>query len=152
VRIGAGRKIAWSPDGTRLAFLSDEKQPQLSVIAAKGGKPKKLTNLTGFLTDPQWSPDGTKIAVLFAENAPGGGGPLEAEPVERGVRGGKMHNERRTCGDGGWGGAKQFAGGKINIYESAWPPEGKTLGVGAAPGPADNNWWIAKLYTMAADS
>ena len=44
---------------------------------------KRLTNLTGFVTDPRWSPDGKTIAILFAENAPGGGGPLEAEPGRR---------------------------------------------------------------------
>jgi WD40 repeat protein len=67
------RNLAWSPDSTRIAFLSDRDkkgQMQLYVAAASGGRPRKLTNLTGYLTDPQWSPDGTRLAVLFAENAP----------------------------------------------------------------------------------
>jgi len=108
VRIASGRKIAWSPDSTRLAFLSDDKQPQLCVVAAKGGKARKLTTLTGYLTDPQWSPDGSKIAILFAENAAGGGGPLEAEPVETGVIGGEIHNQRLTVVDAASGVVKQI--------------------------------------------
>ncbi len=152
VRIGNGRRIAWSPDGSRIAFLSDERQPQLFVVpAAKGGKAKKLTNLTGFLTDPQWSPDGTKIAVLFAENAPGGGGPLEAEPVETGVIGGAIHNQRLTIVEAGSGAVKQVSPADLNIYEYDWSPDGKRFAMVAAPGPADNNWWIAKLYTMPAE-
>ena len=151
-RLGSGRKIAWSPDSTRIAFLSDEKQPQLSVIPAKGGKSKKLTSLTGFLTDPQWSPDGSKIAVLFAENAAGGGGPLEAEPVETGVIGGEIHNQRLTIVDAASGASKQVTPADLNIYEYDWSPDGKTFALSAAPGPADNNWWIAKLYTMPIES
>jgi dipeptidyl aminopeptidase/acylaminoacyl peptidase len=151
-RIGTGRKIAWSPDSTRIAFLSDDKQPQLCVAAAKGGRAKKLTSLTGFLTDPQWSPDGSKIAVLFAENAPGGGGPLEAEPVETGVIGGEIHNQRLTIVDAASGVAKQLSPGDLNIYEYDWSPDGKEFAFSAAPGPADNNWWTAKLYRMPLES
>ena len=36
----------------------------------------------------------------------------------------------------------------MNIYEYDWSPDGKSFVVSAAPGPGDNNWWIAKLYTM----
>ena len=111
VRITAGaggkaahseRNIAWSPDSKQIAFFSDaekKKQMQVYVEAAAGGKARKLTNLKGFMTDPQWSPDGSRIAILFAENAPGGGGPLEAEPVETGVIGGEIHNQRLTIVD-----------------------------------------------------
>jgi Tol biopolymer transport system component len=152
VRIGTGRKIAWSPDSSRIAFLSDDKQPQLCVVAAKGGRAKKLTSLAGFLTDPQWSPDGAKIAVLFAENAPGGGGPLEAEPVETGVIGGESHNQRLTIVDAASGAVKQLSPAELNIYEYDWSPDGQTFALSAAPGPADNNWWTAQLYTMPLGS
>jgi len=152
VRVASGRKIAWSPDSSRLAFLSDDKQPQLCVIAAKGGKAKRLTSLTGFFTDPQWSPDGSKIALLFAENATGGGGPLEAEPVETGVIGGEIHNQRLTIVDAASGAVKQVSPADLNIYEYDWSPDGRTFALSAAPGPADNNWWIAQLYTMPLDS
>jgi dipeptidyl aminopeptidase/acylaminoacyl peptidase len=149
-RIGEGHKIAWSPDSARLAFLGDDKQ--VYVVAAKGGKAKKLTSLTGFTTDPQWSPDGTKIALLFAENAPGGGGPLEAEPVETGVIGGEIHNQRLTIVDANSGATRQISPADLNIYEYDWSPDGKTFAVSAAPGPGDNNWWVAKLYTMPAET
>jgi dipeptidyl aminopeptidase/acylaminoacyl peptidase len=152
VRLGAGHGLAWSPDSSRIAFLSNDAQPQLSVIAVRGGKVKTLTSLKGFLTGPQWSPDGSKIAVLFAENAVGGGGPLEAEPIETGVIGGEIHNQRLTIVDANSGAVKQLSPGDLNIYEYDWSPDGKTFVVSAAPGPADNNWWIAQLYTMPVDS
>jgi dipeptidyl aminopeptidase/acylaminoacyl peptidase len=149
-RAGSGSHLVWSPDSARIAYLGDDRQ--LYVVAAKGGRSKKLTTLTGFLTDPQWSPDGSKIALLFAENAPGGGGPLEAEPVETGVIGGEIHNQRLTIVEVASGNVKQISPADLNIYEYDWSPDGKSFVVSAAPGPGDNNWWIAKLYTMAADS
>jgi len=154
-RIAAGRSVAWSPDGTRLAYLAEDKgkrQAQLFVISTSGKGAKKLTDWTGFLADPQWSPDGRSIGILFAENAAGGGGPLNAEPVETGVIGGEIHNQRLTIVDAASGKSKQLTPPDLNIYEYDWSPDGRTFVAVAAPGPADNNWWIAQLYTFPADS
>src|SRR5579864_3472078 len=163
VRIGADaggkmyhseRNLAWSPDSTKLAFFSDrDKKRQMELyVAAAGGKARKLTSLTGYMTDPRWSPDGKTIAILLAENAPSGGGPLEAEPEETGVIGGETINQRLTRVDANSGAAKQLTPADMNIYEYDWSPDSKTFAASAAPGPGDNNWWIAKLYTAPADS
>src|SRR5882672_6218074 len=57
----------WSPDGTRLAFLS-ERAPkdklQLYVMPADGGEPTKLTALDNGVTSVAWSPDGRRLAFL----------------------------------------------------------------------------------------
>jgi dipeptidyl aminopeptidase/acylaminoacyl peptidase len=159
IRITAGtgksahseHNIAWSPDSTKLAFFSDaekKKQSQLYVAFATGGKARKLTTLKGFMTDPQWSRDGASIAILFAENAPGGGGPLEAEPEETGVIGGEIFNQRLTIVNATTGAVNQLSPKDMNIYEYDWSPDSKTFAVSAAPGPGDNNWWVAQLYTM----
>jgi len=149
------RSVAWSPDSSAIAFLSDREkkgQMQLYIAASNGARPRKLTNLTGYLTDPRFSPDGSRIALLFAENAPSGGGPLEAEPIETGVIGGEIHNQRLTIVDATTGAAKQVSPADMNIYEYDWSPDGGSFALSAAPGPGDNNWWIAQLYTMSADS
>lgn len=94
-RIGAGdgktaydeHGIAWSPDSSRLAFLSDrQKSGQLELyVSGPKGNPHKLTALTGYLADPRWSPDGSQIAILFTENAPRVAGPLEPAARDSGV-------------------------------------------------------------------
>jgi dipeptidyl aminopeptidase/acylaminoacyl peptidase len=65
----------WSPDGSRLAFLSDRRKPksQLFTIPTDGGEPTPLTNLDreGSIEGFRWSPDGTKIAFLFRETPEG---------------------------------------------------------------------------------
>jgi dipeptidyl aminopeptidase/acylaminoacyl peptidase len=149
------RDLAWSRDSTMIAFLSDREkkgQMQLYIVPATGGKLRKLTNLAGYLADPRFSPDSTRIALLFAENAPGGGGPLEAEPVETGVIGGEIHNQRMTIVDATSGATKQVSQADMNVYEYDWSPDGGSFALSAAPGPGDNNWWIAQLYTMSADT
>ncbi len=58
----------WSPDGKRLAFLSDaggeDAKTQVWVMRASGGKPRKLTDLPEGVEDFAWSPDGQRLAII----------------------------------------------------------------------------------------
>jgi dipeptidyl aminopeptidase/acylaminoacyl peptidase len=145
-RLGEGRHIAWSHDGTRLAYV--DKQLYIATIGAGA---RKLTNLAGNVTDPAWAPDDGRIAILFTEHA-SGGGPLEAEPVETGLIGGELHNQRLTVVDVRSGAARPVSPPDVHIYEYDWAPDGKRFALTAAPGPGDNNWWTAQLYTMAVET
>jgi Tol biopolymer transport system component len=52
---------AWSPDGTKLAWLIGGSPPQLRITSIDGAEPIK-TLASGFMgTPPAWSPDGTKL-------------------------------------------------------------------------------------------
>src|SRR5262249_52139071 len=55
---------AWSPDGAKIAFVSDrDGQPELYVMKPDGTEQVRLTNGVGFMAArPAWSPDGVKIA------------------------------------------------------------------------------------------
>jgi dipeptidyl aminopeptidase/acylaminoacyl peptidase len=60
-------KPRWSPDGYRLAFLSDrEAQPkaQVYIMPAAGGEPTRLTNLPNGVMQHVWSPDGSRLALV----------------------------------------------------------------------------------------
>jgi dipeptidyl aminopeptidase/acylaminoacyl peptidase len=147
VRIGEGRHLAWSHDGSRLAYVDKQ-----LYVATLGGAARKLTSLAGYLTDPAWSPDDRQIAILFAEHAASGGGPTEAEPVETGVIGGEPHNQRLTVIDARAGTARQVSPPELHVYEYDWSPDGKRFALTAAPGPGDNNWWTAQLYTLPVEA
>lgn len=58
------RDVAWSPDGKRIAFLSDETgTEELYVMTADGEERKQLTEGSRWIIrNPIWSPDGMKIA------------------------------------------------------------------------------------------
>ena len=82
-----GSNPAWSPDGQRIVFASEEvKDPYsrsgtstLWVVDAGGGAPKKIDD--GDAVQPAWSPSGGRIAYWHAEKGqrdlatiPAGGG------------------------------------------------------------------------------
>ncbi len=53
----------WSPDGRRLAFLSDRaEQPQIFVVPLDGGEARQITDLKHGVGELVWSPDGLRIA------------------------------------------------------------------------------------------
>ncbi len=55
----------FSPDGTRLAFLSDRVgQAQLYVLELSGGEAQKLTALGAGVTEFVWHPDGTQLVLV----------------------------------------------------------------------------------------
>src|SRR2546429_33952 len=55
--------LAWSPDGTRIAWVSTrDKNPEIYVVGADGKNVRRLTNDSGFDYNPQWSPDGKRLA------------------------------------------------------------------------------------------
>ena len=57
---------AWSPDGTKIAFVSERDHPfgEIYTMNSDGSGLTRLTSNELFDTQPSWSPDGTRI--LFA--------------------------------------------------------------------------------------
>ena len=141
---------AWSPDSKTLAFFSnagEKDQPQLWTVNADGSNPQKFTNLKGYAACPRWSNDGKRIAFLYIEGA-GGGGPLMAAPVTTGVIDTAIHNQRIAVLDVASRELRQVSPPNLHIYDYDWSPDDKTFVTTAAPGPGDNNWWIAQIYKI----
>src|SRR3990172_7756513 len=58
----------WSPDGTRLAFLSDrEERTQVYVVPRAAGEPRPVTRHETPVQAFRWSPDGTTIAFTAVD-------------------------------------------------------------------------------------
>lgn len=147
--------IAWSPDSERLAFLSNNgapSQPQLYVTDLKSSMPRKLTSLTGDLSDPAWSPDGKSVAFLFIENAPRSAGPLMPMTEETGVVQNQIYEQRLAVVGVASGSMRQISPADMYVYEFNWSPDSKSFALIAARGAGDSNWYIAQLYTLQVGS
>ena len=141
---------AWSPDSKTLAVFSSaakKEQRQLWLVNADDSGPKKITDLNGYAARPRWSHDGKQIAFLYVEGA-GGGGPLTAAPATTGVVDTAIHNQRIAVLDVANGQLRQVSPPDFHIYDFDWSPDDKRFVATAAPGPGDNNWWIAQIYTI----
>lgn len=59
---------AWSPDGTRLAYVSfEQKRPVLYAQNVIYGSRTKIAEFRGINSAPAWSPDGTRLALVSSK-------------------------------------------------------------------------------------
>jgi Tol biopolymer transport system component len=140
----------WLPDSKTLAFFSApgaREQAQLWTVSADGSNAQQRTQLKGYAARPRWSPDGKQIAFLYIEGQEGGG-PLLAAPAMTGVIDTEIHNQRIAVFDVLNSGLRLISPAALHVYDFEWSPDGARFAATAAPGPGDNNWWIAQLYVI----
>jgi dipeptidyl aminopeptidase/acylaminoacyl peptidase len=100
---------SFSPDGKRIAFVSDlSGVPQVWVIPTSGGFPQLVTNLDDPVRGASWSPDGQWIAFAVA---PGGG----------------MNQQIYVVRPDGTGMRRLTDGGKDNNYLGDWTYDSKSI-------------------------
>jgi dipeptidyl aminopeptidase/acylaminoacyl peptidase len=85
---GHDKSPRWSPQGDRLAFLSDRGgRSQLYLLPRDGGEAIQVGDLGGAVSDLRWTPDGRSLVVAAA---------VDVDPDWRGARAhGRKAGERR---------------------------------------------------------
>ena len=145
---------AWSPDGTHIAFVTTDAKEQLQIATtdASGNGVTTITNARGPLDTPRWSPDGKRIAFLYSKGAPKTPGPLNPLSRDAGVLSESFYEQRLAVIPAQGGEPTLLSPADLNVYEYDWAPDGKSFAVTAAHGSGDDNWWIAELDVLDANS
>ncbi len=158
--------VAWSPDGQSLIFLSDAITPgQLQVCrylaptgayVSTGVNPGCFTHVSGQLAHPRWSPDGTRVAFLFVSGSTQGTGALVAYKPDSGVVGETVEEQRIAIVDlsdtSRAPTVREVSPANLFVYDYDWSPDGNAFAAEAVDGSGTNNYWIAQLYTIKADT
>ena len=146
----------WSPDGRRLAFVSDavggEEQIFIADFSQPEPKPRQVTRLHGHLSTPRFSPDGRAVAFLYIEGRKGPAGPLQATARDAGVVGEHPEEQRLAVADLASGDVRTLSPADLYVYEYDWAPDGRSFAATAAHGSGDDNWYVAELYTLNRES
>jgi dipeptidyl aminopeptidase/acylaminoacyl peptidase len=143
----------WSPDGQRIAFLSDRVEDgkfQIYMVPREGGEAQALVKTKGSVNDLAWSPDGTCIAYLMQDSE--GDEEMEGkeqkdDPIvfEKKPRFGRVwvvnvkSNENRLVTEG-----------NVNVWEFSWSPDGEHLALLVSDEPYEWSWYVARVAIVAA--
>jgi dipeptidyl aminopeptidase/acylaminoacyl peptidase len=153
--VESAHSLTWSKDG-RLAFVgSSDSSGQLALFIAETpwlAKPRKVTDVKGYLGEAQWSPDGRSLALLWIEGESRVPGPTEATKPDSGVVASKIAEQRLALVDLDSGKVRAITPENMYVYEFDWAPDSDHIAYLAAPGAGDDNWFVAELYTIDSDT
>ncbi|MHC1480932.1 S9 family peptidase [Frateuria aurantia] len=151
----AEKGIAWSPDSSTLAFLSrcgDPGHRQDDIYTVKIDQPAiahRWTHLQGYAAHLSWAPDGHHIGFLYVPGATRVASALAAaKPAEGEIGVDGLEIQQVMELDTRDGSAHALTTADDYAYEFSWAPDSHSIAYTAAPPPGDNNWWVARLYTI----
>ena len=156
-RLTSGRKrdVAprWSPDGARLAFVSNrEERPQLWSIDPTGGEPERLAETKSAVGAFSWSPDGRRIAFLAPR------APTAEEERKQKARDDAIVVDtnyvfpRVHVLDVASKKVRELPLGDVSASDADWAPDSRTLAVTVSPTPRADDGSRTDIWIVGTDS
>ncbi len=143
----------WSPTGDAFAFIaSDSKAGTATLYAVENGTPRLLAKITGVANAVRYAPDGSRIALLATMGAHKMIGAVEAGAALVGEIGESSDEQRIAIVPAKGGAPRLVSPADTYVYEFDWTPDGKGFVVTSAKGNGDNNWWVASLNYVDAQT
>ena len=144
---------SWSADQNSLAFIgTDSKAATATLFVARESGVVALLTFKGIANTVRWSPDGTQLAMLATADAKKMTGAVEAGARLVGEIGTEDDEQRIAIVPASGGPLKMISPDDTFVYEYDWTVDGKGFVVTSAKGNGDNNWWIATLGHVDAQS
>ena len=137
----------WSPDGTRLAYLSarDETgkdKPQIFVLPASGqGEPRRVCAVPNGAGGLTWSPDGSRLAFLALD----GPEPPTEPKVNEALRHQRLWSVRPEHDM-----PHPITPAGLTVWTYTWSPDSTRLAVYFSDGPGETDWYRGQLGVVSA--
>ena len=128
----------WSPDGRRLAFLSDRAErgkKSVYIMPADGGEARRVFDQQGDMEQLSWSPDGRFLAVLFTDPETEEEKKRKEERDDARVWDTDYKYQRLWVIDVEAGTAKAVSPEGRQVWTYAWSPDGERLALNLTPTP-----------------
>jgi len=153
----------WSPDGTRLAFVSerpDSRRPQLFVMPSEGGEPVRVTEVrSGIhgLGAAVWSPDGTRLTFTARVGEEGSDDAPRSRParlittLKHKLEGEGFTSDQRAhvfvvSADGGE--PRQLTSGDYPHAWPTWSPDGRWIAFVSERHDTRDDDWASDVWVV----
>ena len=113
---------------------------------------KRIATIPGAVHNALFSPNSQRVAILYSSPTEQANSPLAATPRDTGVMDTHIDRQHLAIVDIASGRQRLISPPNLYVYEFDWAPNGRQFVLSAATGSGNNNWWVARLYSLDAQS
>jgi dipeptidyl aminopeptidase/acylaminoacyl peptidase len=142
------RQPRWSPEGSRVSFLSDRESrgtSQLYVLDAGPSEARKLSSLPAGVSSHAWAPGGDRIALVSRDHIPEQDNDVKLFDSDR-------RFDRLYLCDIESGAISPMGHGDLHVWEYCWSPDGRSIAAIASDEPFEWGWYDARLVRIDVDT